>query len=353
MSEEPAYKDRKDPDVVPRSVFTVDALPEQQRYTEWKESIACIFQVDAERSVRHQEFNATVDSHLLDGLFLGETSTRAQKWERSALDIASDGMDHFMIQLFSEGSMSFEEKGLTHELPNGGLVLFDLAKEAKTDTGDFTNLSIIVRRDLIEPFLHRSEDKAVRFLSPKEPMVELLYNHMKTLKSVAPRMSHQQAQDLVPHTVGLAVACLNGTIDGSPTSAQGVPLVQISATKRIIEEELHNPNLTPEEIARKAGLSRTKLYEIFEPFGGVANYIRERRLRRVLNHLTSRHHQHRPVYDIALANGFENASSFSRLFKKRFGHSPKELQKNPVLSRQMGRVDEDNSASYERWLHTL
>ena len=340
-------------DVVPRSVFSVDELPEADRYAHWKESISCIFTVDAERGVRSERFNAKVDAHLIDTLMVAETSTRPQTWHRSAANVAADGMDHIMIQLFKSGSMAYEAGGLEHKMPDGGLVVFDLAREAKTVTGDFTNLSLFVPREMIEPYLRDSGDLHLRYFSAKEPLVQMLHSHMSILNRIRPQMSVQQARDVVEPTIGLAAACLNGTMDGSPEDRSGVPIAQIAAAKKAIEAQLGDPQLSPETIARGIGVSRSRLYQILEPYGGVASYIRERRLRRVANRLIDPMLSHRPVYAIALENGFENISSFSRMFKQRFGESARDFRKGYVGRRRSAENGGLAAAGYDTWLHQL
>src|SRR3546814_949515 len=89
---------------VPRAVFTVADLPERERYDAWKESIACIFDVDADPEDRDGDFFAAIDASMYGPLMLARTTSRAQHWERSAATIARDGMDHYMIQYYETGS---------------------------------------------------------------------------------------------------------------------------------------------------------------------------------------------------------------------------------------------------------
>src|SRR3546814_3590475 len=91
---------------VPRAVFTVADLPERERYDAWKESIACIFDVDADPEDRDGDFFAAIDASMYGPLMLARTTSRAQHWERSAATIARDGMDHYMIQYYETGSQT-------------------------------------------------------------------------------------------------------------------------------------------------------------------------------------------------------------------------------------------------------
>ncbi|SLN31469.1 Transcriptional activator NphR [Falsiruegeria litorea R37] len=335
------------------SHFSVRDLPRRHRFEEWRESISCVFEVEAASDVRQENFKASVDGHLLDTVMLAETSSRQQTWHRSPQRIAADGMDHYMIQLFSDGNMATDQGDNAGVSPKGGLVVFDLSREAKSATNDFTNVSLILPREMVAPFLQAPDDQHLRYLSPKEPLVRLLHNQIATLRSVAPDMTTAQAVEVVPHVAGLVSACLNGTVHGAHSTKAGIPLATITLVKKIIEARLGDNRLSPAEIARHAGVSRSRLYEIFESYGGVAKYIRTRRLRAVARQLADPALAHRPIYDVALACGFENAPAFARAFRTRFDQSPREYRENAKALRRVDLSRRDTVENYEAWLHQL
>lgn len=335
------------------SHFSVSELPTRQRFEEWRESISCVFEVEAATDVRHENFQASVDGHLLDSVMLAQTSSRQQSWHRSSQRIAADGMDHYMIQLFSGGNMATDQGVTGGVLPQGGLVVFDLSREAKSVTNDFTNVSLILPREMVAPFLQTPDDQHLRYLSPQEPLVRLLYNQIATLRSIAPDMTTAQASEVVPHVAGLVSACLNGTLNGSPSSVGDVPLATITCVKQIIECRLGDPQLSPADIAKLAGVSRSKLYQIFESYGGVARYVRARRLRAVARRLADPLQAHRPIYDVALSCGFENAAAFARAFRARFDQSPRAYRENAKTLRRVDLSRRDTVENYEAWLHQL
>lgn len=335
------------------SHFSVSNLPRRHRFEEWRESISCIFEVEASSDVRQDNFKASVDGHLLDGVMLAQTSSRQQTWHRSSQRIAADGMDHYMVQLFSSGNMATDQGPTGGVAPKDGLVVFDLSREAKSATNDFTNVSLILPREMVAPFLQAPDDQHLRYLSSEEPLVRLLHNQIATLRSIAPDMTTAQAIEVVPHVAGLVSACLNGTVNGSPTSATDIPLATITLVKKIVEDGLSDPALSPGMIARQAGVSRSKLYQIFEAYGGVARYVRTRRLRAVARQLADPALAHCPIYDVALSCGFENAAAFARAFRAHFDQSPREYRENAKTLRRVDLSRRDTAESYEAWLHQL
>jgi AraC-like DNA-binding protein len=338
---------------IPRTSFSVADIPDGERFAIWRESISCIFEVDAQKDIRDGAFSAQLEAYMMDSLFLAQTSSLQQNWHRSSATIANDGMDHVMIQLFQKGTMAFDQQGSATTVPEEGLIVFDLAREAKSITNEFQNLSLVIPRALIEPYLAQIGSQHLRVFSSEEPMVRLLRDHMKSLYSVASDMTEAQARQLSSSTVGLATACLNGTLNGSPENDAGIPLAQVAVARKVIDENLHLADLSPDDIAKMVGVARSKLYQMFEFSGGVVRYIRERRLRRVADQLANPALGHRPVYDIALANGFANASSFTRSFKDRFGISPTEYRRALSPAGDRAYFHPGARSGYEAWLHGL
>lgn len=72
---------------------------------------------------------------------------------------------------------------------------------------------------------------------------------------------------------------------------------------------------------------------LFEPLGGVARYIRGRRLARC--HATlSRPGPRQYIERVAYDHGFGSASQFSRAFFEQFGYSPREARMHPAPQRE-------------------
>lgn len=341
---------------VPHSVFSVESVPENERFAVWRESIACIFEVEAERDVRGSAFAASLDAHMLGPLLLARTRTLAQRWTRSPATIARDGMDHYMIQLYESGHMICEHDRGTTDLAPGGLVVFDLSRQVVSRTDNFCNLSLVLPRPMLEGLLTLPDDQHMRVLHANQPMVALLRDHMCSLKRIAGQVGAAQAQELAPATAALAAACLNGSLDDLPLGP-GRPTLRettlVARAKRFIEDNLAHPDLTPARVASATGVSRTRLYDLFEPYGGVAAHIRERRLRRALLVLTDPAAADRPIYDIALDCGFASDATFSRLFRERFGLSPREARSEGFRRVSTAAPAYGVDRRYENWLNRL
>jgi AraC-like DNA-binding protein len=92
-----------------------------------------------------------------------------------------------------------------------------------------------------------------------------------------------------------------------------------------IRANLADPLLSPTRIADALHVSRRTLYTALSPDQeGVAAEIRRQRLDRARAMLLDPS-QRRSVAEVAAAVGLPNAAHFSRIFRARYGHSPREL----------------------------
>ncbi|MGJ7509533.1 helix-turn-helix domain-containing protein [Variovorax sp. GT1P44] len=94
-------------------------------------------------------------------------------------------------------------------------------------------------------------------------------------------------------------------------------------------------------------MSRSTLYRLFEARGGVADYIKERRLKRIHAAIVAPEHATRQLVGIAEEFGLVDASHFSRIFRRHFGYSPSEARAQAPISSRLLSASSDARAYYE------
>jgi AraC-like DNA-binding protein len=113
-------------------------------------------------------------------------------------------------------------------------------------------------------------------------------------------------------------------------AAAPVAAVQLARLHNLVRANLSSARLGPTRLSREAGISRSQLYRLFEPLGGVALFIQRERLNAAYRALTDPDDT-RGICEIAEASGLFDASSFSRMFRRTFGISPRELRMTHML----------------------
>ena len=98
--------------------------------------------------------------------------------------------------------------------------------------------------------------------------------------------------------------------------------------RSVVESHLADCRLGPDYLAGTLGVSRRRLYQLGEDeLGGVAGYIRDRRMARGRELLRSEDWRWARIGDIALACGYPDPAHFSRVFSRAHGVNPREYRR--------------------------
>lgn len=159
----------------------------------------------------------------------------------------------------------------------------------------------------------------------------LLGRHLEDLARLLPMIPTEQASALLPPTRALVAACLAFLPAGQEAAGQSPALALIDRARLIVRQNMASPDFGPEQLRRLLAMSRSKLYRLFESSGGAAHFINRERLREAHRRLNA-HEETLSIHVIGHEVGFTDHSTFSRAFRREFGHSPTEIR-----GRSMGR----------------
>ncbi|MEV0032562.1 helix-turn-helix domain-containing protein [Nocardia sp. NPDC050793] len=99
------------------------------------------------------------------------------------------------------------------------------------------------------------------------------------------------------------------------------------ASKKYIDDNLHDCDLTPSTVAAAHHVSLRMLQSVFRDEGEtVVDLIRSRRLERCRRDLADPNMGHWSISAICARHGLHNLSHFSHMFKERFGVAPREYR---------------------------
>lgn len=102
------------------------------------------------------------------------------------------------------------------------------------------------------------------------------------------------------------------------------------AALRLIDRECGDPNVTPEQVAFALGCSRATLYRAFAAHGAdVAAALWQARLERARRILGSCEAIGLQISEVAALSGFRDMPSFTRMFKRRYGMTPRDVRDAP------------------------
>lgn len=324
--ESPVRKERRPggpPALVPLRFSTHD-LPPGQQFQAWQAHMAPLLDVRLPDGVSpDQGFLAEQTGWLLDELLIVQQRTPAHSYLRSRVMLRSSPIDHWNLGLLKSGRYWTEVDRHVTETGPGELFLHSLGYPYRGRATDSAGVLLFLPFELLADDAGSLEAANNSIVSGS--LAELLLNYITGIEANLASLTAEELPGIV-HTVrDMVVACVAASVkpepDGPPTS-KGV----MERVHRYIHLNLTSPELTPDAICRAIGISRTRLYQFFEPSGGVLNYIRKRRLQQAHAALSDPMDT-RPIAEIAEAAGFEVAANFTRAFNHEFGASPREVRK--------------------------
>lgn len=294
---------------------------------------------------------------------------------RSPGQVLTDHLDHIVIIVRMRGLIRVAaSRPFRIELRAWDVGVLDLASPilAHVDAGEL--LALVLPR-LLLPAAAAVGLAEGRIFRREGTAGELLGRNLAVMAHLAPRLTAAQGAQLTRHIADILSDALQSS--EGVTAPDGRPRVprpaQITAPAlmgkicRYIESNLMMPELGPSRLAKEFGVSRSQLYRMFEPMGGVLTYIRDLRLRRALTYLQDPQRANERVSDIAFELGFLDMAHFSRLFRKTYGMSPRTLRRvgpamapvKPMATEQAvpegSETDIQNEAhmALARWLREL
>lgn len=298
-------------------------LPRQAALELWQEEFVPHWEIRPRKNGQ-ERFESATDSYLIGDAMLGTVRTPAQQIDRSRYRIARDGFTQYGFQFVIDGAIGRRDGGREAAArKKGDLFVSDLAQPQALEASDLSALYFSVPRHLLAPLLKEPDHHNQRLLSGHDRLTSLLFDHLVSVYRLAPQMESTEAKTILKPTVELAAAVLNAAATRSMGDA-GV-LATTQAIRSYIDRHIDH-RLSVEAIAKRFGISRRKLYYLFEPFGGVAAYVQDKRLRRAYAAIIEPAMLGRSLATIARDSGFDHYPSFVRAFRRLYDMSPREVR---------------------------
>lgn len=311
---------------VPHTWFSTSELQPELRHEGWRQTVGVCLESSLARD-EPADFHATLEGYLLDDIVFSRPQAARQKFDRTSLRIAQDGVDHYMIEMFIDGFTEMQVHGRTVRNNPGQIVGFDLGDILDSFNSDFDLLCLFVPRARLSPLLVRPDSLHGVIPDLNDGPGLLLASYLQTLYRVLPTLSVADAPTTANALLQLIAAAFNKAAgQQSGDTGSGRHHDTLLRAQLYIRANLASRTLSTGDIAARMGISRTALYQLFEQLGGVASYVRELRLRKCLSDITAPRHAATQIAEIAYRWGFDDPSVFSRAFRQRFGCAPNEAR---------------------------
>jgi acetamidase/formamidase/AraC-like DNA-binding protein len=305
--------------------FTSESYSENDRLEAWRDVLRAVgLQPSAGSPV--QTGHATASRRNAEGIVLAWLAAGSQAV--SPLSHVADDMPIVLLPV--EDGVTLRT-GAGHQIiSNGHLIL--LPRKGDWSVAFQRDMRAVVLSVTSEAFhgrkMSRQVTDEVRVLAPGgfteifSRTLETAARNIETLSDTEWAAVAQSLADLLPTFVRTPTA------DAGGTATRAAILHRLCQT---IERRLDDPDLTPARVAETEGISERYLQKLFEGSGSsFTHYLRERRLQRTSAELSNPAKAHHSISEIAFRNGFNDSAHFSRVFRHRFGLSPREFRQQEI-----------------------
>jgi AraC-like DNA-binding protein len=342
------------PALEPLQFSTRDLAPVDQ-FAAWQAYLAPLIEIALpDSSLPEAGFPADHTAWNLGNMLVVQQSVPPHSYMRSAAKLRSNSIDHWHIVVLRTGRTWTEVDGEVSQSEPGKVELRSLGHPFRGRSTQSESLSFYLPRELFSDVTPSAEIKSDVVLSGTQTKLLIEY-----LDSIEAKLSSLTAGDL-PHVVqttrDMILTCVSSSAEYFGPVEQLGSLALMERVRRFVQRNLSSPDLTTDTMCRELGISRTRLYQVFEPNGGVHHYIQRRRLlaaHAALSNSANRQH----IVEIAAAVGFTSAAHFSRAFSKEFGYSPREARNVAVPLRFAQAVPPrslvESAHSFDDWLKGL
>jgi AraC-like DNA-binding protein len=303
------------------SDFSTTTFPPAEQFTAWSGGHAALFDFSSLDGAAPAAFLAEARTYLLGNLFVGWTTYPAHRFTRDERKIA-EGIDQFLIRLNLAGGHVGTNGRCRVEARAGDIDVIDMTQPMAYDAAPSTVIVLGIPRPLLEAALPDVRELHGLALCGERALGALLADYLRSLQRRLPDMTRDEADGVAAATVAIVAGCLRPEHDAMATSADQRAGGALTRIKAYVEEHLGSAGLDPQSICTTFALSRSTLYRLFEPLGGVRRYIRDRRLVRTFVVLADPAQRHRTIGEIAFDGGFTSETHFGRMFRRAFRCTP-------------------------------
>ncbi|WP_243830314.1 helix-turn-helix domain-containing protein [Caballeronia sp. SBC1] len=310
----------------------------RQSFLAWQERMSPVYDIQPSSNQAEDTFAASLSRYTIDNLSLFDFRTGPNLAVRSLGRVSTESVRDISFSVFLEGQPSQFLGGkprldAPHIPQVPSILALDMDQPCTIQSFHGRLLLLFVPRALVERSFPDAASLHGRWVRATTPVTRILIDHLVALKRQIVGLSKVDAHQSFLTAVELLAAAFSRQAGLSGDGRAAVRAAVYGQVRRYVEANLHDPDLTPDSVLASLHLSRASVYRLFEHDGGLAAYIRSRRLRMAADELVR--FPHMEVQDIASGLGFNDASSFTRAFRRAFDIAPRELHEYaPLLQRK-------------------
>jgi AraC-like DNA-binding protein len=305
------------------NLLTTDHVRPAERAGYWSDIIWRSFGKLRSDTWGDENFNGSIAQREYGDVHVARLQASRHRVVRKAGAKGASDPGYLKLVVQHRGYSVFEQDGRRAELAPGSWSLYETTRSYTVSSPDTVKLDVVLLpRAAVLRGAGGLERMFVRCLPADSGMSRIACS---LIRSSAEDHTHQRLSDAergrdIVRLVRLAL--LEQAGGPVPVSPRWLLLERIKAH---IDQRLADPALDADAIARELNCSKRSLHKAFEAETcSLHQHIWAQRLERVRRDLENSARDTRSITEIAFAWGFSSPEHFSRIFRARYGLSPRE-----------------------------
>lgn len=302
-------------------------MKERERLSYWREAVCGAYVLLGCESNIRDSFHGEILLERYSRMAVSFVTSTSQEVLRRREDIARSTDEFFLLSLQMNNKGMVTQRGRSAVLQPGDSALYSSTDIYQLSfDGEFKQLVVQFPKKELLARLPNADLLTAQRLSGSNELGQLVGNnilHFSRMMGRSSELVQEYLQDIILDLITTALASLDDHTHELSLPDQHLLL----RAKSYIHMNLSDPNLDRKSLAHAMGMSVRSLSAIFAGRGSsVAAYIRDTRLDTIAHNMLDDRFKRQSISEIALRWGFNNLQHFSRIFRNRFGVSPREYR---------------------------
>jgi AraC-like DNA-binding protein len=314
-------------------LLTTDTVAPRDRLAYWTDAICDVYvQLECDALRRDAPFDGRIRHDRLGTLELSRVTSCPQWVRHGPTQIARATEDWFLVSLQTRGRGVVSQDGRDAVLEPGDFALYDSTRPyALRFDGDFEQIVLMLPGPVLRSQLRASERLTATTVQGRRGAGHLTIGMIETLARDVGQLEPGSAAAVADAVTSILVAGLRTLPAARETGVSNLVALHRERIRRHVLANLRDPGLSVASIAQALRMSPSTVHRAFqgEPLS-VARWIVALRLDAVRRDLADPALAKRPIGAIAFDWGFDDAASFSRAYRERFGCAPRDSRGAPA-----------------------
>jgi AraC-like DNA-binding protein len=310
---------------------TRSSVPDR-RLAVWQDIVCDTFVgLDCSSDMREGFWGAVSQSAVGRATFTRVDSC-AQRVFRTPSRIARASEDYVLVALGNSGVNGVYQDGREAVVSAGQFVIYDTTRPYELRFDDsFSQTILQMPRKLLQQRIGAFDALTATTFSSDRPLERLAYEFLIGMSKTVDSVDAPTAARLLDQGLDLIAMAFADRMHARSSEQSFHRSALLYRLKNYILTHLRDPELSMSRAAAATGISPRYASDLMaDEQSSFRSYVQIQRLERSKRDLSDPAHAARHISDIAFAWGFNDLAHFSRIFKQKFGASPREWREHPT-----------------------